>query len=248
MTQAAQRSAMSSAQVRQVAKQAQVWADGLVELHQRIGRRFGRIEPRRGSLGYRQGLLGELKRKNSWWLAEQAGELTPDGMQRLLNGAGWDADGVREDLRNYVIEHLGDSDAVLVLDETGFLKKGTRSAGVTRQYTGTAGRIENAQVGVFLAYGTVAGVALIDRELDLPRSGPMTAAGAPRLGFRMQLDFGPSHSWPKPCSSGPWRPGCRSGGSPATRSTAATGACGSGLSSTPFRTSWPSNVPSRCWP
>ena len=151
MAQAAQRSAMSSAQVRQVAKQAQVWADGLVELHQRIGPRFGRIEPRRRALGYLQGLLGELERKNSWWLAEQAGELTPDGMQRLLNGADWDADGVREDLRDYVVEHLGDSDAVLVLDETGFLKKGTRSAGVTRQDTGTAGRIENAQVGVFLA-------------------------------------------------------------------------------------------------
>jgi SRSO17 transposase len=169
MAQAAQRSVMSSAQVRQVAKQAQVWADGLVELHQRIGPRFGRIEPRRRALGYLQGLLGELERKNSWWLAERAGELTPDGMQRLLNGAGWDADGVREDLRDYVVEHLGDSDAVLVLDETGFVKKGTRSAGVTRQYTGTAGRIENAQVGVFLAYGTAAGVALIDRELYLPK-------------------------------------------------------------------------------
>jgi SRSO17 transposase len=169
MAQAAQRSAMSNAQVRQVAKQAQVWADGLVELHQRIGPRFGRIEPRRRALGYLQGLLGELERKNSWWLAERAGELTPDGMQRLLNGAGWDADGVREDLRDYVVEHLGDSDAVLVLDETGFVKKGTRSAGVTRQYTGTAGRIENAQVGVFLADSTVAGVALIDRELYLPK-------------------------------------------------------------------------------
>ena len=169
MAPTARRSAMSSAQVRQVAKQAQVWADGLVELHQRIGPRFGRIEPRRRALGYLQGLLGELERKNSWWLAERAGELTPDGMQRLLNGAGWDADGVREDLRDYVVEHLGDSDAVLVLDETGFVKKGTRSAGVTRQYTGTAGRIENAQVGVFLAYGTAAGVALIDRELYLPK-------------------------------------------------------------------------------
>jgi SRSO17 transposase len=169
MAQAAQRSAMSSVQVRQVAKQAQVWADGLVELHQRISPRFGRIEPRRRGLGYLQGLLGELERKNSWWLAEQAGEQIPDGMQRLLNGAGWDAEGVRDDLRTYVVEHLGDPDAVLVLDETGFVKKGTRSAGVARQYTGTAGRIENAQVGVFLAYASPAGVALIDRDLYLPK-------------------------------------------------------------------------------
>jgi SRSO17 transposase len=169
MAQAARRSAMSSSQIRQAAKQAQVWADGLGELHERIRPRFGRIEPRRRALGYLQGLLGVLERKNSWWLAEQAGELTPDGMQRLLNGAGWDADGVRDDLREYVVEHLGNPAAVLVLDETGFLKKGTHSAGVARQYTGTAGRIENAQVGVFLAYASLAGVALIDRDLYLPK-------------------------------------------------------------------------------
>jgi SRSO17 transposase len=169
MVQAARRSAMSSSQIRQAAKQAQVWAEGLGELHERIRPRFGRIEPRRRALGYLQGLLGALERKNSWWLAEQAGELTPDGMQRLLNGAGWDADGVRDDLREYVVEHLGDPAAVLVLDETGFLKKGTHSAGVARQYTGTAGRIENAQVGVFLAYASLAGVALIDRDLYLPK-------------------------------------------------------------------------------
>jgi SRSO17 transposase len=169
MAQGVWRSAMSSAQVRQGAKQAQVWADGLDELHERIRPRFGRIEPRRRALGYLQGLLGALERKNSWWLAEQAGELTPDGMQRLLNGAGWDADGVRDDLREYVVEHLGDPAAVLVLDETGFVKKGTHSAGVARQYTGTAGRIENAQVGVFLAYAALAGVALIDRDLYLPK-------------------------------------------------------------------------------
>src|SRR5215216_1899391 len=169
MAQAARRSAMSSSPD-QAAKQVQVWADGLGELHERIRPRFGRIEPCRRALGYLQGLLGVLERKNSWWLAEQAGELTPDGMQRLLNGAGWDADGVRDDLREYVVEHLGNPAAVLVLDETGFLKKGTHSAGVARQYTGTAGRIENAQVGVFLAYAALAGVALIDRDLYLPKA------------------------------------------------------------------------------
>src|SRR5215213_2761506 len=108
MAQAAQNSAMPHMQVRQVVKQAQVWANGLVELHERISPRFRRGEPRRRALGYLQGLLGQVERKNSCWLAEQAGELTPDGMQRLLNGSGWDADGVRDDLRDYVIEHLGD--------------------------------------------------------------------------------------------------------------------------------------------
>jgi SRSO17 transposase len=170
MARGAQRSAMPSAQVRQAAKQARVWADGLVELHEWLGPRFGRIEPRRRALGYLQGLLGQVERKNSWWLAEQAGEPIHDGMQRLLNGSGWDADGVRDDARSYVVEQLGDPDAVLIVDETGFVKKGTSSAGVARQYTGTAGRIENAQAGVFLAYASPAGVALIDRDLYLPKA------------------------------------------------------------------------------
>jgi SRSO17 transposase len=170
MAQAARRSAWPSNQVEQAEKQARVWADGLVELHERIGGRFGRVEPRRRALAYLQGLLSQIERKNSWWLAEQAGEVTPDGMQRLLNGTGWDADGVRDDLRDYVVEQLGDPGAVLVLDETGFVKKGDRSAGVQRQYTGTVGKHENCQVGVFLAYAAPGGVALIDRDLYLPRS------------------------------------------------------------------------------
>jgi SRSO17 transposase len=170
MAQAARRLAWPSGEVEQAEKQARAWADGLVELHERIGGRFGRVEPRRRALAYLQGLLSQVERKNSWWLAEQAGELTPDGMQRLLNGSGWDADGVRDDLRDYVVEQLGDPDAVLVLDETGFVKKGDRSAGVARQYTGTAGRIENAQVGVFLAYVSRAGVTLLDRALYLPKA------------------------------------------------------------------------------
>jgi len=111
-----------------------------------------------------------VERKNGWQLAEQAGELTPDGMQRLLNSAVWDADGVRDDVRDYVVENLGDPDGVLVLDETGFLKKGTKSAGVARQYSGTAGRIENCQIGVFLTYVTAAGRSFLDRELYLPQS------------------------------------------------------------------------------
>jgi SRSO17 transposase len=189
MTLGAQHSAMPSDQVRQAEKQARVWADGLVELHERIGPRFGRVEPRRRALGYLQGLLGEIERKNSWWLAEQAGEPVPDGMQRLLNGAGWDADGVRDDVRDYVIEHLSDPDAVLVLDETGFVKKGTRSAGVQRQYTGTAGKKENCQVAVFLAYAAPDGVALIDRDLYLPASWTDDRARCAAAGIGQDVGF-----------------------------------------------------------
>lgn len=134
------------------------------------GRSFRRVEPRRRALAYVLGLLSPLAGKNGWTLAEAAGENTPDGMQRLLNRSAWDADAVRDDLRDYVAEHLGDTDGVLIIDETGFLKKGTKSAGVQRQYSGTAGRTENCQLGVFLAYASAHGRTLIDRELYLPQS------------------------------------------------------------------------------
>ena len=161
------------------------WAGELDALHARVAWRFGRPEPRHRALAYLQGLLGQADRKNSWQLAEHAGELTPDGMQRLLNQAGWDVDAVRDELRSYVVEHLGDPQAVLVVDETGFCKKGAKSVGVARQYTGTAGRIENCQVGVFLAYASPAGHALVDRELYLPRCwtddpARLAEAGSPR--------------------------------------------------------------------
>jgi SRSO17 transposase len=145
------------------------WAVGLAELHARIAPRFARSEPRERVLAYVRGLLAPLERKNSWTLAEQAGEAIPDGMQRLLAYADWDADAVRDDVRDYVLEHLGDPAGVLVVDETGFLKKGTKSAGVARQYSGTAGRIENCQIGVFLGYATSVGRTFLDRELYLPK-------------------------------------------------------------------------------
>jgi SRSO17 transposase len=132
--------------------------------------RFARVETRRRSRGFLLGLLADLPRKNCWTIAEHAGEGDPHGMQHLLNRAVWDTDGVRDDLRDYVISRLGDSDAVLVVDETGDLKKGTHTVGVQRQYTGTAGRIENAQVAVYLTYAGARGHAMIDRELYLPKS------------------------------------------------------------------------------
>jgi SRSO17 transposase len=145
------------------------WAQELEALHQRIGGCFARSEQRQRSLSYLRGLLSPIERKNSWQLAEHGGETTPDGMQRLLNGAHWDANAVGDDLRSYVVEQLGDEAAVLVVDETGFLKKGTHSAGVARQYSGTAGRIENCQVGVFLVYSTAQNATFLDRELYLPK-------------------------------------------------------------------------------
>ena len=147
----------------------QGWACGLDAVLDRIGSRFGRAEPRRRAAAYLRGLLAPVKRKNGWQLAEVAGDATPDGVQDFLSRAQWDADAVRDDLQAYAAEHLGDADAVLVLDETGFVKKGAKSAGVQRQYTGTAGRIENAQVGVFLGYASQHGHALIDRALYLPK-------------------------------------------------------------------------------
>jgi len=165
------------------------WAAALDALHERIAGRFLRAEPRRRVLAYLQGLLGEVTRKNGWQLAEHAGELTPDGMQRLLNQACWDADLVRDDLRAYVVEHLGDERAVLVVDETGFLKKGRKSAGVQRQYSGTAGRIENCQLGVFLSYASPAGRAFLDRELYLPVSWTSDRARCREAGVPDAVGF-----------------------------------------------------------
>lgn len=142
----------------------------LERLQERIAGRFARSEPRARVREYVSGLVAGLERKNGWTLAERAGEVSPDGMQRLLRRADWDVDGVRDDVRDYVIEHLGDREGVLIADDTGFLKKGTRSAGVQRQYSGTAGRTENCQVGTFLAYASARGHALVDRELYLPQS------------------------------------------------------------------------------
>jgi SRSO17 transposase len=140
------------------------------ELFAQIAGRFSRVEPRRHARAMLLGLLAELPKKNCWTLAEHAGHATPDGMQHLLSRAVWDADAVRDDLRGYVVDRLGQAGGVLVVDETGDLKKGMSTAGVQRQYTGTAGRIENSQVAVYLGYASEAGHAFIDRELYLPLS------------------------------------------------------------------------------
>lgn len=146
------------------------WSGGFAAFTGRFAGRFARVESRRQMVFYLRGLLGEAERKNGWTLAEAAGQGGPQGLQRLLNFHGWDADGVRDDVRDAVVEALAaGGPGVLIADETGFVKKGRKSAGVARQYSGTAGRIENSQVGVFLAYATDRGRALVDRELYLPK-------------------------------------------------------------------------------
>lgn len=188
------------------------WSRDLEALHERIALRFARSEQRQRSLSYLKALLSPIERKNGWQLAEQMGETNPDGVQRLLNAADWDTDAVRDDLRDYVVEHLGDEDGVLIVDETGFLKKGDKSVGVKRQYTGTAGRIENSQVGVFLCYASDKGSAFLDRSLYLPQewiddrerreeagvSESVTFATKPQLAQQMllrALDAGVPCAW-----------------------------------------------------
>jgi SRSO17 transposase len=165
------------------------WAEGLEQLHARIAPRFARSEQRRRALAYLKGLLSPVKRKNGWQLAELSGEKNPDGIQRLLNNALWDAAAVRDDLREYVVEHLGEENAVLVIDETGFLKKGNKSVGVKRQYSGTAGRIENSQIGVFLSYASSKGHTLLDRELYLPKEWAQDEARRKEAGVPEEVEF-----------------------------------------------------------
>jgi SRSO17 transposase len=155
----------------------------------RVGARFARVEPRRRAVAFVQGLLAGLPRANCWSIAEHAGEGGPRGMQRLLSAAVWDEAGVRDDLRGYVLEHFADSGAVLVVDETGDVKKGTRTVGVQRQYTGTAGRVENAQVAVYLAYAAPAGTAFIDRALYLPESWTSDPARCQAAGVPGDTNF-----------------------------------------------------------
>ncbi len=169
--------------------QVQEWADGLADLHALIGHRFARSEPREHALAYVQGLLSGEERKNSWTLSERAGDATPDGMQRLLSTTDWDPDLVREDLQTYVVAQLGDPNGVLIIDETGFLKKGTRSAGVARQYSGTAGRIENCQIGVFLTYATPVGRTFLDRGLYLPKAWTADRDRCAAAGIGGDVDF-----------------------------------------------------------
>jgi len=239
------------------------WEADFAAVVGRIGPRFARAEARRHAADYLRGLLGRAERKNGWQLAEAVGDATPYGLQQFLYRATWDPDAVRDDLRGYVVEQLGDPQGVLVVDETGFLKKGDRSAGVQPQYSGAAGRTANAQIGVFLTYAGPRGHTFLDRALYLPASWTADrdrcrAAGIPddvacatkpalaQALLERALDAGVPAAWVTPtastatcniCASG-WRRG-RSATcwrSPArTRSGAPTGGSGGSGPTAPTR-------------
>jgi SRSO17 transposase len=159
------------------------WSSAFTEVERRLGPHFARAEARQQAMAYLRGLLSSVERKNSWQLAEVVGAANPYGFQHLLGRADWDADAVRDDLRTYVADYFGHADAVVVIDETGFLKKGRMSAGVARQYSGTAGRIENVQIGVFLTYASPHGHTLLDRELYLPKEWTEDRARCAQAGI-----------------------------------------------------------------
>lgn len=165
------------------------WRRDLDSLSARIAPRFSRSDLGRRAKTYLRGLLGSAWRKNSWQLAEHAGDESPYGIQHLLGRARWDADALRDDLREYAVSNLGDGGAVLIVDETGFLKKGERSCGVQRQYSGTAGRTENCQIGVFLCYASQKGAAFVDRELYLPKSWAADAERRAGAGIPDEVSF-----------------------------------------------------------
>jgi SRSO17 transposase len=165
------------------------WRSELSELQARLGALFGRAEPRRQAGLYLEGLLSAVERKNGWQLAEHLGDARPWRTQRLLSHVQWDEDAARDLCRGYVVESLAAQEAVLIVDETGFLKKGMKSAGVARQYSGTAGRIENCQIGVFLAYASDKGHALIDRELYLPKEWAEDPARCKAAGIPKEVAF-----------------------------------------------------------
>src|SRR2546425_12627305 len=164
-------------------------ANVLAELSDRIGSHVRRTEVRKRVGRYLQGLLAPVERKNGWQMAEELGEESAHGVQRLLAEADWDEEAVRDDLRAYVMEHLGEADGILVVDETGFVKKGQKSAGVARQYSGTAGRRENSQVGVFLLYASSKGAAFIDRTLYLPEEWTQDRVRCREAGIPDEVAF-----------------------------------------------------------
>jgi SRSO17 transposase len=221
------------------------WQAGLEELLGRVAHRFGRVEPRRHARAFVCGLLADLPRKNCWTIAEHAGQATPDGLQHLLSGAVWDEHAVRDDVRDYLVDHLGNPAAVLLVDETGDLKKGTTTVGVQRQYTGTAGKVDNAQVAVYLTYATTAGHGVIDRELYLPRGWIDDPARCHAAGVSAQRAFAAKPGLARVMLQRALDAGCRPAGSPPTRSTAATRRCAAGWRPAGCPTCWRSGVPSR---
>lgn len=178
----------------------QVWNVYWAQVERRIAPVFARSDALNRAMSYLAGLLSPAERKNSWQLAEISGHPNPYGFQHLLGRADWNPDALRDRLRTYLTDYLIDPDAVGVIDETGFLKKGRHSAGVARQYSGTAGKIENCQIGVFLAYASAHGHTLIDRELYLPQEWTDDRERCRRVGIPDEREFATNRSWRGRCS------------------------------------------------
>ena len=198
------------------------WGKDFEAFHARFARFFARSEPRQQAVKYVRGLMTALQRKNGWQLAEAVGDETPDKMERLLHRSLWDGDGVRDELQAFVVEHFGEAEGIGVVDETGFIKKGTHSVGVQRQYSGTAGKIENCQIGVFLTYRSSKGHTFLDRRLYLPKEWCDDAERRDRAGVPEKVTFATkpqqaiallTHAWerggPMRWGGGRGRPGSR---------------------------------------
>ena len=178
-----------STRIAELLKAVQGWEEAFDHWVHRLGSQAPRADTRQQVACYIQSLLGEVERRNSWQLAEYAGHTTPYAFQHVLGRANWDVEGMRDELRSYVYEYLRASDDALIIDETGFLKQGTHSAGVQRQYSGTAGRVENCQIGVFLGYASEHGHSLIDRELYLPKEWLNDPKRCDRAGIPTETVF-----------------------------------------------------------
>ena len=165
------------------------WLTELGEVSEQLRARFVRREMKVRCEVYLECLLAQVDRKNGWQLAEYAGDATPKNIQHFIGRAKWSADEVRDDVQDYVVKQIGDPDGVLIVDETGFLKKGIKSAGVARQYSGTAGRIENSQIGVFMAYRSKKGHTLFDRELYLPKAWTDDRPRCREAGISDEVEF-----------------------------------------------------------
>jgi SRSO17 transposase len=214
------------------------WSEAFSELFAQVAGVFENAAVRGHGRWYLVGLLSHQERKNSWWLAEFAGDTSRDGMQRLPNFSPWDGDAARDALARHVARRMCDPAAVLAVDETGFLKKGGMSAGVARMYTGTAGRIENCQAGVFTAYITPdGGRALIDRELYLPEGWTDDRDRCRKAGIGDDVQFATKPELARKMIERAVKVGSRSPGSPLMRPTAATRSSASGWRSRPSRTS-----------
>ena len=225
------------------------WRECFDSAFARIAARFKRVEPRKAARDWLLGVLSDVDSRSSWQLAEQAGHASPHRMQRLLGEAVWDADAVRDDLRAFVVDELGDPEGVLIIDDTGDLKSGSATVGVQRQYTGTAGRIENAQVTTFLGYAGDRGRALIDRELYLPKSWTEHPARCAKAGVPAEVTFATKITHARRMLTRAHQAGVPPRGRPRTSSTATTAACAATCKPERWATcsAWPATTASR-WP